>query len=102
MTANKIHWLDHDSIRIEGEENIYIDPWQLESGRPEADLILITHSHHDHCSRRDTDSISGPRTIIFAPPDCVGCLPAGFRSVAPGMKISVDGIGIEAIAAYNP
>lgn len=101
MTANRIHWLGHASILIEGEKNIYIDPWQLKSGRPAADIILVTHSHHDHCSREDIDRISGPRTVIFAPSDCAAGLPAGFQPVAPGLKTSVAGVGIETVAAYN-
>ncbi|MEA3506184.1 MAG: MBL fold metallo-hydrolase, partial [Elusimicrobiota bacterium] len=44
MRANKIHWLGHASIRIEGEVTIYIDPWKLKSGEVKADIILITHS----------------------------------------------------------
>lgn len=101
MTANKIHWLGHSSILIEGEKIIYIDPWQLKSPGPAADLILITHSHHDHCSREDVEKISTPRTVIFATSDCLEILSPGFRPAAPGMKTSVSEVGIEAVAAYN-
>lgn len=101
MTANRIHWLGHASILIEGEKNVYIDPWQLKAASPPAHIILITHSHHDHCSREDIERISGPQTVIFAPPDCAPGLPGGFQPVTPGMKTSVAGVGIETVPAYN-
>ncbi len=101
MSANRIHWLGHASVLIEGKKNIYIDPWELKPGLPQADIILITHSHYDHCSRPDIERISTPETVIFAPPDCAECLPAGFHPVSPGMETSVAGVGIETIPAYN-
>ncbi len=101
MTVNTIHWLGHASILIEGEQKIYIDPWQLGTGLPPADLILVTHSHHDHCSREDVNLVSQPQTIIFAPPDCAACLPPGFRPAIPGMKVEIGGVAIEAVPAYN-
>ena len=70
MTPNTIHWLGHASVLIEGEKMVYIDPWELKSGLPTADLILVTHSHHDHCSREDVEKIDGKDTVIFAPADC--------------------------------
>ena len=54
-----IHWLGHDSFRIEAEALvIYIDPYRLPAGElPKADLILITHHHGDHCSPEDVARI---------------------------------------------
>jgi L-ascorbate metabolism protein UlaG (beta-lactamase superfamily) len=43
--AALIHWLGHDSFRIQGDGRVvYIDPHQLERFQPQADLILITHA----------------------------------------------------------
>ena len=101
MTVNKIIWLGHGSIRIEGEKVIYIDPWKLKADPPRADIILITHSHYDHLSIEDIDKISREETVIIAPADCAGKLPAGFRKIAPGEKEIVDKVVIEAVPAYN-
>jgi len=63
LTAN-IHWLGHDSFRIDGEEVvIYIDPYRLKEG-PKADLILITHDHSDHASMSDLALIQKQDTVI--------------------------------------
>lgn len=101
MSTNKIHWLGHASIRIDGVKTIYIDPWKLKRDEPPADIILITHSHHDHCSKNDVDMIRREGTVILAPPDCRDALPPGFHPVAPGMEEAVDGIIIKAVPAYN-
>ena len=45
----KISWLGHDCFRIKNAKTIYIDPYEIKAGE-EADIILITHEHFDHCS----------------------------------------------------
>jgi L-ascorbate metabolism protein UlaG (beta-lactamase superfamily) len=67
----------------------------------EADLILITHDHHDHCSPEDVKKIQGPNTIIVAPAECAKKLAGKIVFVKPGDKITVAGIEIKAVTAYN-
>ena len=31
-----VHWLGHDSFRIDGSTTVYIDPWKLAAGQPPA------------------------------------------------------------------
>jgi L-ascorbate metabolism protein UlaG (beta-lactamase superfamily) len=101
MSTNKIHWLGHASIRIDGDKTIYIDPWNLKKDGPPADIILITHSHYDHCSKSDVDRINRESTVVLAPPDCIESLPFGFFPVAPGMEKIIEGIVIRTVPAYN-
>ncbi len=101
MSANKIHWLGHASIRIEGEKIIYIDPWHLTTDQPKADIILITHSHNDHCSKIDVALIARENTVILAPPDCGKALPPGFRPIGPGREITLGNVVIRTVPAYN-
>ena len=64
---DKLHWLGHDSFRIDGDVVIYIDPWKVADDAPAADLILITHEHHDHFSKEDIQKIRRRDTEIVGP-----------------------------------
>ncbi|MCK5732983.1 MAG: MBL fold metallo-hydrolase, partial [Candidatus Latescibacteria bacterium] len=95
-----IHWLGHASFRIEGAQVIYIDPWKVKDGE-KADLILITHSHHDHCSPEDVAKIRKAGTEIVTVADCGSKFPGKVCAVAPGDRVTVHGIPVEAVPAYN-
>ncbi|MBP8980128.1 MAG: MBL fold metallo-hydrolase [Syntrophobacterales bacterium] len=97
----KIFWLGHASIRIEADRIVYIDPWKVK-GEPKADLILISHSHHDHFSPGDVKKLCKADTVIVGPGDCTAQLTGNVRTVAPGDILTVGGMTIEAVPAYNP
>jgi len=96
-----LNWLGHASFKITGEKIIYIDPYQLEGEYEKADIILITHSHFDHCSPPDVNKIQKSNTVIVATPDCKSDLSGKIKAVKPGDKITVKGINIEIVPAYN-
>lgn len=95
-----ITWLGHDCFKIKGEKLIYTDPFKIKKGEP-ADIILITHEHYDHCSPEDVKKIQKDSTVIVATPDCAKKLSGNIKTVKPGDKITVEGINIEAVPAYN-
>ncbi|MFC1741437.1 MBL fold metallo-hydrolase [Nanoarchaeota archaeon] len=103
-----IQWLGHASFKITDIlENriIYIDPYQIDKTDP-ADIILITHSHYDHCSIEDLQKISTTKTVILAPPDCQSKIQGkvdnrDFVIMTAGKDVTMGNIGIEAIPAYN-
>ena len=95
-----IHWLGHDTFKITGEKTIYTDPFKIKK-RDNADIILITHEHYDHCSPNDIKKIQGSGTTIVTTPDCAGKLSGKVKTVKPGDRLMVDGIEIEAVTAYN-
>jgi len=95
-----IHWLGHDTFKIAGEKVIYTDPFEIKK-KDTADIILITHEHFDHCSPEDVKKLQGPNTVIVATADCARKLSGKIKVVKPGDKITVEGIEIEAVPAYN-
>ena len=71
-----------------------------------ADIILLTHSHYDHCSIEDIKRISTPKTVILAPADCQSKVQGkldfrDFVIMEPGKSITMGNIGVEAVPAYN-
>ena len=97
-----IHWLGHDSFRLEEDGKVvYIDPYQLPPEPPEADLILVTHDHFDHCSPEDVARIRGPDTVVVTIAAAASQLPEPVQIVAPGDTLTAAGIPLEAVPAYN-
>lgn len=102
----KITWLGHAGALIEGTKKIYIDPYQIDNkDKPEADFLLITHSHYDHLSVPDIERIVTPNTIVCCPPDCQSKLVKfrmkALRVLEVGQEINEEGIKVKAIPAYN-
>ena len=96
-----IHWLGHDTFRIENDKTIYIDPIKLK-GRPlKADLILITHDHSDHCSPDDVARVAKDDTVIVTIAAAARSVKGDVRVVKPGESLVVQGIPIETVPAYN-
>ena len=96
-----IHWLGHDAFRIENDKIIYIDPFRLRGKLPKADLILITHDHSDHCSPDDVAKIAKDDTVIVTIAAAARRLKGDVRVVKPGESLTVLGIPIETVPAYN-
>lgn len=96
-----IHWLGHASVRLDFDKVIYIDPWKIADMAPKADLILITHAHHDHFSPDDIEKIRKPTTSFVSIADVAAKIQGDIHVVKPGDVLTTQGIKIEAIAAYN-
>ncbi|MDP2863309.1 MAG: MBL fold metallo-hydrolase [Desulfobacterales bacterium] len=96
-----IKWLGHAGFSVTaGAKVIFIDPYEIgDCGK--ADIILITHSHYDHCSVPDINKIKTPSTVFVTEKESAAILSGDVRIVKPGDKISVSGIEIEAVPAYN-
>lgn len=82
---------------------IHVDPWTKltdYSKLPKADLILITHEHQDHLDLDAISKIRKDNTRIIINQKCSDKLPNA-TVMQNGDTTSVDGLGIEAVPAYN-
>ena len=70
-------------------------------GLPKADLILITHEHYDHYSPEDIAKIQKETTEFVAPASVAAKLKGKVHEVKPHQKITLRGVAIETIPAYN-
>lgn len=99
---DRIHWLGHDSFRLEGSRTVYIDPWKLHKGAPAADIVLVTHEHHDHLSPSDIAAIATAGTVVCGPPSVVDELRGlNVTTLRAGETVEVAGVTITTVAAYN-
>jgi len=98
--VEQLHWLGHDSFRVDGPPVVYVDPFRLPEGLPKADLILITHDHFDHCSPEDVARVRKEGTVILAPASVAKKL-AGVEVIAAGESRTVAGVVVRAVPAYN-
>ena len=113
MQINNIElkWLGHASFLIKDSKTgktIYIDPYNISNipSGEKADIILITHSHYDHCSIADIEKLAKDGTIIVTPADCQSKITKlthkiQMQVIEPGDKIKLGNIGIDIVPAYN-
>jgi L-ascorbate metabolism protein UlaG (beta-lactamase superfamily) len=67
----------------------------------EADLVLVTHHHRDHCDAATVERVSGPDTVVVAPPLCMAELGGDIRQVHPGDEFALCGVRVRVVDAYN-
>jgi len=103
----KITPLYHGSVMLEfGGKVIHIDPWgQADyTGIPQADMILITHSHADHMDPAILKTLRKVATILVAPPavtDTLNGTVGDTDAISNGEIKTFLGIEIEAVPMYN-
>ncbi len=108
----EIDRIGHSSIKIGTEDKTaYIDPYYSDSMPDEvkesyekgekADVLLITHDHHDHCDPSTFQHILDEDTKIVAPEICSDKIESDFITVDPGDSVELDDIDVRAVHAYN-
>ncbi len=101
----EIRWLGHSGFLIRNSKVIYIDPYNIQENE-KADLILITHSHYDHCSIADMNKIIKEGTKIVIPASCQSKItkfkiPIEIEVVEPEQELVLGEVKINTLLAYN-
>lgn len=100
----KISWLGHDGFKIKNAKTVYVDPYEIKGGE-EADILLISHNHEDHCSPEDVKKIVSEKTTIITTAESKRKLSKTKAKeilvAKPGQKILIDDVSIETVPAYN-
>jgi L-ascorbate metabolism protein UlaG (beta-lactamase superfamily) len=105
----KIMPVYHGSVMFEfGGKAIYVDPWSRGdfTDLPQADMIVITHTHADHLDLAMVNKLKKPETIVVGPAaviDTLNCFPACGRAeiVGDSEKKTLMGIVFEGVPMYN-
>jgi L-ascorbate metabolism protein UlaG (beta-lactamase superfamily) len=102
----ELKWLGHSGFLIKNSKTIYIDPYNIKDNLEKADIILITHSHYDHCSFADMQKIVKDGTIIITPADCQSKItrfniPIKLKLAQPNQELQLGDIKISTLPAYN-
>ena len=103
----EIKWLGHSGFLISNEAGmrIAIDPYNVSGNAGKADLILITHSHYDHCSIKDVTELAKKGTIVIIPADAQSKVTKiediEMQIIENGEEFEFGNVRIEAIPAYN-
>ena len=70
-----LNFLGHAGFVVKYKNKVFvIDPYHVSEAVPKADIILITHSHSDHCSIKDIQKLSRKGTMVLCPVDCQSTL----------------------------
>lgn len=104
MTVS-IKSLGHASFQVKADGKvIYIDLKKygnVVETTEKADLILVTHSHADHCSEEKINKVRSKNTVVVAPKQSASKIGGTVKTLRPNEEALYDNIKVRAIEAYN-
>ena len=100
----EITFLGHGTLMLTfGGRNIHVDPFSRVadySWLPKADVVLITHEHHDHMDLEALANVRTEKTEVIFTETCAKQVEGGVV-MRNGDVHTVDGMTVEAVPAYN-
>jgi L-ascorbate metabolism protein UlaG (beta-lactamase superfamily) len=104
-----ITWMAQSGFKITaGNKIIYFDPiyykkYEKHIGHlfEEADIVLITHGHGDHCQPATLQKVRKQDTIVVAPSHCAKKIGGPIITLNPGEETVLTTIPVKAVEAYN-
>src|SRR3712207_2674782 len=68
INSDNVRLMTHTAVRLKmGGKVLYCDPYNLRENPHDADLIMVTHPHHDHYSPEDIAKVAGANTRYLSP-----------------------------------
>lgn len=99
-----ITFIGHGSLMMTfNGKTIHIDPYSSladYTSLPKADIVFLTHEHSDHLDKDALSKISAEKTVTVMTELCAAQVEGGVVMRNGESKI-VEGIKVEAVAAYN-
>lgn len=100
----EITFLGHGSLMFAfGGRTLYVDPYGEVANYarlPKADIILVSHEHHDHLDPKALAAVRKAETTVVLNEAGARQVQGGI-AMRPGERCSVQGITVEAVPAYN-
>lgn len=105
-TPFTLTFFKHASLAVTvGGKWIYIDPVGANAdyaSLPKADLVLVTHSHHDHLDLAAVERLLTPETEVICDRTSAEAFEMNCFTMRPGSVATPrEWVKIEAVAAYN-
>ena len=105
MNTDYIEINTQSSIKLNLDKKIYFDPYKIENGYHDADIIFITHDHFDHMDIISIDQVKNENTIVVVPKSMKEVIDhTPFKEyfyLEPFDEINIENIHIKAVPAYN-
>jgi L-ascorbate metabolism protein UlaG (beta-lactamase superfamily) len=104
-----LHPINHATLTLEWNgKTVYVDPVgdaAAFASAPGPDLIVITHIHGDHFSGATLTKVAVAKTKLLVPPSVAEKMPEALKAqttaLTNGETVTVAGIEVEAVPAYN-
>ena len=107
MVLDNVKVFGQNSIRIESEKIIYVDPLYIDKNYNDADMIFITHDHYDHFSLDDIYKVKKIDTLFVLPEKMkmkasqINTDVRNIKYVSPNQKYNYNMVSFETVPSYN-
>lgn len=100
----ELKWISHACFKIKTRDGkvIYLDPYQIPNNEEKADIIVSSHSHHDHLDDSSIKNILKEETLVLGPKSISKKLDKyNSKAMKIGEILELDDISIQLVPAYT-